>query len=319
MQDTKSLILSNSGAPKPSISESFDASWQADHLNNWQQEYDQISSGQFQGELKQLNFEQMDISREFASQALRQSCYVKRGGFWLGFSQGKQPSKMNGIESDNTSLFWHSGQKEFELVTAQDTVIYSLLIDRQLLDDNTLSQYLNAEQVLNQLPKAKIQALLYLLNRLLNPHNTHWRENCQQKILNDAVTELLAMNSAERFKKPSFARRQQTVKIIREFITSQPSAEPVTIEELCRVAHVSRRTLQYSFNDLLGMSPKQFIKAVRLNQIRRCLFDLNDDRDIYQIAFDFGYFHLGQFSQDYKKLFSQTAGETRLMAKKLAD
>lgn len=300
-------------APSLSINESYDASWQAEHLNNWSQEYDQISAGRFHGQLKQINFDKLDISREFASQALRQSCLVKHSGFWLGFSQGLEPSKMNGVKSNNRSLFWHAGGQEFELITPKETVIYSILLDSNLLTDYLSWQDLTAEQVFCRLPQHKINALLFLLNRLLNPNTQNWSAQSQQKIINDAVIELVSFNSDKLAGKPSFKQRQLVVQKVRDYIYKQVNLEPITIDDLCKVAHVSRRTLQYSFNDLLGISPKQFIKAVRLNQIRRCLLNHEDDRNIYQIAFDFGYFHLGQFSQDYKKMFAETASETRLL------
>ncbi|NMS18434.1 AraC family transcriptional regulator, partial [Vibrio parahaemolyticus] len=56
---------------------------------------------------------------------------------------------------------------------------------------------------------------------------------------------------------------------------------------------------------------KQFIHRMRLNQVRRVLQSPEDNRTIAEIAFDFGFFHLGQFSQSYKRLFGETPTETR--------
>jgi AraC family ethanolamine operon transcriptional activator len=50
---------------------------------------------------------------------------------------------------------------------------------------------------------------------------------------------------------------------------------------------------------------------MRLNQVRRVLQSPEDNRTIAEIAFDFGFFHLGQFSQSYKRLFGETPTETR--------
>lgn len=306
------LTAPQDGAPKVSIDNTFDASWQANHLNNWQQAYDQISHGPFKGQLKQVNLSQLDISREFSSQSLRQECYVKRGGFWLGFSQGPFNSKLNGVTANNKSFLWHSGQQDFELITEKNTVIYSVLLEASLLPDE-----IKIQQKVAQLPTEKIHAFLYLLNRLLNPDNPYWLATSQQKIITDAVQDILEQAQTQSTGKPSFHKRAQVITQVRDYITHAPSHVPVTITELCQHAHVSRRTLQNAFQDILGISAKQFIKAVRLNQIRRALLSVDEHRPIYQIAFDFGYFHLGQFTQDYKIMFAETASQTRLKAAQL--
>ncbi|WP_017443638.1 helix-turn-helix domain-containing protein [Gayadomonas joobiniege] len=302
------------GAPKVSIANTFDASWQAEHLTNWQQSYDQISRGAFRGQLKQVNLPQLDISREFSSQALRQECYVERGGFWLGFSQGVQDSRLNGVRANNQSLLWHSGQQDFELITEQNTVIYSVLLERSLLPDN----FYEPAKVAS-VPASQVNAFLYLLNRLLNPAHQYWRASCQQRVITDAVQSLISGSQTCSVTKPSFKRRQQIIQEIRAYIMSTDTHLPITMADLCMLTHVSRRTLQACFQDVLGISAKTFVKAVRLNQIRRCLSDFHDQRPIYQIANDFGYFHLGQFSQDYKSMFGETAGQTRLNAQRLQE
>ena len=44
---------------------------------------------------------------------------------------------------------------------------------------------------------------------------------------------------------------------------------PITMNEICAAVHVSRRTLQYTFTQCYGIPPKQYIQALRLNQVRR--------------------------------------------------
>ena len=89
------------------------------------------------------------------------------------------------------------------------------------------------------------------------------------------------------------------------------SINPITVTELCDAVHVSRRTLQYTFESCCDISPKQFIQSVRLNQVRRVLQDTSDQRCINEIAFDFGFFHLGHFCQSYKQLFGESPMQTR--------
>ncbi|WP_413700559.1 helix-turn-helix domain-containing protein [Psychromonas sp. KJ10-10] len=59
-----------------------------------------------------------------------------------------------------------------------------------------------------------------------------------------------------------------------------------------------------------GISPKQYIQVLRLNQVRRELLNNQDSLTISEIAFNYGFFHLSLFSQNYKRLFGETPGQT---------
>ncbi len=84
-----------------------------------------------------------------------------------------------------------------------------------------------------------------------------------------------------------------------------------TVDDLCRVAGTSRRTLEYAFKDYFGTSPKQFLKALRLNAARNDL--LNGDHGsvlVVEIASGWGFTHMGQFSTDYRHMFGEKPSET---------
>lgn len=75
------------------------------------------------------------------------------------------------------------------------------------------------------------------------------------------------------------------------------------MEELCQLTHVSRRTLQYSFTTILGISPLQFLRLTRLNRVRRALRAASPEQSVTDIATYWGFWHLGQFAHDYKQQF----------------
>ena len=86
---------------------------------------------------------------------------------------------------------------------------------------------------------------------------------------------------------------------------------PHTVDELCRYAGTSRRTLEYAFKDYFGTSPKQFIKALRLNAARNdLLYDQYGSGKITEIASGWGFTHMGQFSSDYRRMFGERPSKT---------
>ncbi|MCW5625811.1 MAG: helix-turn-helix domain-containing protein, partial [Burkholderiales bacterium] len=83
-----------------------------------------------------------------------------------------------------------------------------------------------------------------------------------------------------------------------------------TVAELCVEIEVCRRTLQYAFQDILGVSPVQYLRAVRLNGVRRALRRAGPDARIGDIAAEWGFWHLSQFAADYRRMFGELPSQT---------
>ncbi len=96
-------------------------------------------------------------------------------------------------------------------------------------------------------------------------------------------------------------RRWQIVARVRDLVQAR-SCEPLSIAEICKVVGVSRRTLQYCFENTLGSSPHEFLRAVRLDGARRML---RAAPSVTDAAMHFGFWHLGYFSRDYRGLFGE--------------
>jgi len=74
---------------------------------------------------------------------------------------------------------------------------------------------------------------------------------------------------------------------------------------------VSERTLGYAFKDVTGISPAAYLRAIRLNRVRRGLLHSAPGQTLVKtIACEHGFWHLGQFSHDYRQLFGQSPSET---------
>jgi len=78
-------------------------------------------------------------------------------------------------------------------------------------------------------------------------------------------------------------------------------AEPLSIDELAELAHMSPSTLHLRFKQLTALSPLQFQKQLRLQQARRLM--LGDGLDAASAAHRVGYESPSQFSREYRRLF----------------
>jgi AraC family ethanolamine operon transcriptional activator len=85
----------------------------------------------------------------------------------------------------------------------------------------------------------------------------------------------------------------------------------VTIPELCVVTGVSERTLQNHFKRELGMTPKVYMTGQRLNGVHRQLWGADSKKTrIVDVANTWGFWHMGQFAADYRKLNGELPSET---------
>ena len=85
----------------------------------------------------------------------------------------------------------------------------------------------------------------------------------------------------------------------------------VTLAELCRVTGTTARTIQYAFRDQFGVSPQAYHKARRMSAVHQALSHRwPGETTVTEAAFDHGFWHLGRFSQAYKKLIGELPSET---------
>jgi AraC family ethanolamine operon transcriptional activator len=96
---------------------------------------------------------------------------------------------------------------------------------------------------------------------------------------------------------------------VKQFIEANPH-QAITISQLCEYTHVSRRTLQYSFESILGINPLRFLRLTRFNNVRRELKQPAQDKTISVIAANWGFWHPGQFTKDYTQLFGENPSQT---------
>lgn len=110
------------------------------------------------------------------------------------------------------------------------------------------------------------------------------------------------------------ADRRRAVREAEEFARSSPG--PVTILQLCRLTGVSERTLHYAFAEVTGLSPKSYLKAIRLNRARAELMEAPPGPGrIEAVALRHGFDRPGNFAADFRRLFgilpSQALGARR--------
>jgi AraC-like DNA-binding protein len=87
--------------------------------------------------------------------------------------------------------------------------------------------------------------------------------------------------------------------------------QDISVEQLAQLANMSPRSLYALFERKAGTTPKSYIRQRKLEQIHGRLSDPSVKvRNITEIAMDYGFLHLGRFSESYKSTFGELPSDT---------
>jgi AraC-like DNA-binding protein len=102
---------------------------------------------------------------------------------------------------------------------------------------------------------------------------------------------------------PSFER-------ILQFIEDNLKQD-ISLEQLAELARISPRSLYGMFDKHVGSTPKHFIRQRKLEKIHAQLSDPGARiRNVTEVALDYGFLHLGRFSESYKNAFGELPSDT---------
>lgn len=109
---------------------------------------------------------------------------------------------------------------------------------------------------------------------------------------------------------PGVARRYLRIKLIRDFIQDHLHRR-ISLAELCAVSGLSRRGVEYLFQDLFGVRVSVFLLRLRLHGVRRDLLAAEPRHGLVkQCALNWGFWHLGRFAAEYRTLFGESPSTT---------
>ena len=301
-------------APHRCVSVSDDINEQAFKLTDWEQEYNQYSAGHFKGRVEECHFDGIQMINEYTNQALHQHCMVWPNSFWVGIPTNRDQFRINGQAVEEKDVLWRNGNTPFELITPAECNVLSIVMQKDALLGLTAQHDIEVEFTTMEAPPRlkstpeQVQTLSLLVTRMLAASNTNMDMEIHKDLLLQQLMSLLGNARINDSVVPSYRHRKAVVDRVSEYVDSSGDL-PVTMMALCELACVSRRTLQYSFESILGISPVQFLRATRLNRVRRRLLS-SEEISISDAAASQGFYHLSQFSADYKRLFGERPSET---------
>jgi AraC-like DNA-binding protein len=87
--------------------------------------------------------------------------------------------------------------------------------------------------------------------------------------------------------------------------------EHLSVSDLCRVAGASERSLEYAFQEVMGLTPVAYLIRLRLHRVRqRLLAGTHGSTTVTAEAVNWGFWHFGEFSRAYKDCFGELPSDT---------
>ncbi len=321
---SKAPILGNQ-VGRMRISEVGDVDDQAANITAWYQEYDQIRAGKFYGAIREIWLGQIQFFLETTSHALRQTCVVWPGAFWFGLPRFDSPGAfVNSAPLNKEAIAVRPGGQDFELLTPDSYDILGVVIQEELLERHAaLADRTDLMEMLRKGESFPISlerktAFWRQLSNILAKACRMGETTALSSAVCDVLAEELVTGLLDLFSdgtepvKPrqSCLSHRKVVSRAREYMLSRPD-QMISVVDLCENLHVSRRTLQNCFQKVLGVCPTTYLKALRLNAVRRELRNRESDSiTVQDVAANWGFWHMSQFAVDYRHMFSELPSET---------
>lgn len=131
----------------------------------------------------------------------------------------------------------------------------------------------------------------------------------QEHYMQIVATKMLALMRTN-LTRPEPKSSIATFELIADYI-EQNLKEDICSDELARQAHMSLRSLYGLFERSVGLTPNRYIRQKKLQRVHACLSDATCRyRNVTELAMDYGFLHLGRFSENYRKQFGELPTDT---------
>ena len=232
---------------------------------------------------------------------------------WCGESLG----------TDRIPLF--APMEDFAASVSGRFSVYTLSVDPEWLSqtaawDQMLTKHGRAGELRKRLLQPDPSAIAHLRSVVstacrelrslasLAPGNTSLGSHLVNDIAS-ALTTTIA-SSKKQSKNITSAARLRAVRRALAYVHDRQK-HALTLDEICKTAQVSERTLQRAFLEHFGITPKSYIQTIRLNGVRAELLDhAPSEIRVRDAAAKWGFWHMGEFSRVYRQLYGETPSHT---------
>ena len=295
----------------------------AENLQGWDLEFTRLDRGSFGGKILQVSGEEFQFSSFFISCRHEQRGAPPPGFKTFGILVPTSPAiafRNHQLDQEGIAIF-PSGE-EIDVHAPPGWGAFELSFTENLLE--SVSQRMGLpllEDLLVQKDfvlchQKALGELKFWLQEMRQQFSAHLCHPLSKSFMEQFISEVPRrfLNTIDSFSpiafRHSLRQRDRAIKKIKEFLTEFPDVPP-TIADLCEVAQVSERTLEYAFQERYEMTPNTYLRFYRLNGVHKSLRATDPaSTTVTKVATDWGFWHFGHFTSNYRKLFGELPSNT---------
>jgi AraC family ethanolamine operon transcriptional activator len=278
----------------------------------------QLSSGQFCTDLTHLQLGAVSLRRFSASGAFQLRRRVLERQLTLAYLNRPAPIMENGRRWLPDHLLLASG-RDLDVSSLGPSEIVWIEIDLPLLSHSQFENVANRRWDMNGLAPAQRSALQELrtyaaavLKLCVADVPVLESAGMCRRMESEILRRVVAVLKTSSAGSAALERERRAFSLVRrvERFMWENVEEPLTLERICANTNCRMRNLIYSFKDSFGIGPITYLKILRLNAVHRRLKKSRGAVRIFDVATDYGFWHMGHFSSNYKRMFGVTPTQT---------
>ena len=230
-------------------------------------------------------------------------------------------NKTKGIINYRNRRFEHNElliltrDEELNLLISEENTTYTIAIDEEyfqqrffdyygMVFEGTIKKYLLLEP---HKEESFLGFLQFWIDYFQINDTSNLKAQQYEKIEQSIIHTLFSFLTIDGYKPKS---ENNILKEARGLLEQNLESE-LKLSDTAKYLGVSQRTLEYTFKQNLGMTPKNYLQTLRLYAIRDELKHADPRATkVSDIALKYSFFHMGHFSLEYKKFFGESPLET---------
>ncbi|RZN03834.1 hypothetical protein CWO91_31560 [Bradyrhizobium genosp. SA-3] len=285
---------------------------------SWNQEYEQIGRGRFEGHLIQLLMGRLQLARVLWSPGVLQRGAAPAGTWVFGLplaAEGSlhvrrrpvRPGELIAATSHDDVGFTATGRTDAMVVVMPTPLIDRWVQARRGVDKFNVDLPSPRWQVQTEEMTWRASALCSLLESLTSKPD-HLAGAGLSKVEERIFDVILDMIPSAEVIEPLHSRARiarEVLKVLKERLDDPPS-----ITDLCIAVGARERTLHLSCVEAFGRPPATLLAELRLNAVHRALSRPVRETSVTSVAVRYGFAHFGRFAAAYRRQFGELPSVT---------
>ena len=285
----------------------------------WDQTYEQIGRGRFQGRITQLLLDQVQLARAAWSPGVLQRGSAPKGTWAFGLplvAEGSlhvrrrpaAPGELIAATSRDDVGFAATGPTDLMIVALPTSSIDRWVQTRRGIDRFDLDLPSPRWQVPADEMARRARTLSSLLEALTTESDDLLTDQVLPRIESQIFDVILDMIPSAEIIEPLHNRASIARAVFA--VLNERIDDPPSITELCLAVGAKERTLHLSCVEAFGRPPAKLLAELRLNAARRALLHPRKQTSVAAVAMLYGFTHFGRFADIYRRQFGELPSAT---------